>query len=71
MAKRKEPPKVEAKKAQPRKRKREGVAVRLDLSPEEHARLKKCADSFSLSMASFARMATMRLVTAWEKGEFK
>jgi len=62
---------MEATAKRPSSRKRTGIAVRLDLTPDEHARLKQCADAMSLTLASFARMATMRQVAAWERGEFK
>jgi len=41
---------------------RTAKAVRLDLTPEDYARLEKCAKRRGLTRASFARMAVLDLL---------
>jgi hypothetical protein len=48
-------------------RKRTGIPVRLDLSPEDHARLSRLAKEQGLSLSSYARMALFRLMKAQEE----
>jgi predicted HicB family RNase H-like nuclease len=49
-------------------RKRTGIAVRLDLAPEDHDRLTKLAKDQGLSLASYARMALFKQMKADEGG---
>jgi hypothetical protein len=49
-------------------RKRTGIAVRLDLAPEDHERLTKLAKDQGLSLSSYARMALFKQMKADEGG---
>lgn len=49
-------------------RKRTGIAVRLDLAPEDHERLTKIAKDQGLSLSSYARMALFKQMKADEAG---
>jgi hypothetical protein len=48
-------------------RKRTGKAVRLDLSPKDHARLERASEERGLSKSSFARMAVLALLKEIEE----
>jgi hypothetical protein len=50
------------------KRARSGIAVRLELPPEDHERASKIARGQGLSLASLARMALYRLMKDFEEG---
>jgi len=50
-----------------RKRNPDLVAVRLDLSSRDAARLERCAQAKGLSKASYARMATLERIKADEQ----
>jgi hypothetical protein len=50
-------------------RERKGVAVRLDMSPEDHERLERCAKRRGLTKASYARMAVLALIRGDEEEE--
>jgi hypothetical protein len=47
-------------------RKRTGIAVRLDLAPDDHDRLTKLAKDQGLTLASYARMALFKQMKADE-----
>jgi hypothetical protein len=51
--------KAGAKTVQTATRKRKGVAVRLEMDPEDIERLERVARRLGLSRASFARMAVL------------
>ena len=61
MAKKREGPTMDAAAASPKpNRTTLGKAVRLELSPEDYARLDRRARELGLTKASYARMAVMR-----------
>jgi hypothetical protein len=65
MAKRKEPPKVEATKKAPR---RTGAPVRLDLAEKDHERLERQAKRRGLNKASLSRMIILEWLDEQERG---
>jgi predicted HicB family RNase H-like nuclease len=68
MAKRAAGKKMQTATADPPKRTRNGIAVRLDLPPADHERASRMAREQGLSLASFARMALYRLMKETEGG---
>jgi hypothetical protein len=59
--------KQEAKNLVASQEERTPKAVRLDLAPEDYARLERCARRRGLTKASFARMAVLALIEQEEK----
>jgi hypothetical protein len=60
--------KAESKVMQPSEEGRNVKAVRLELPPDDYARLERCAKRRGLNKASYSRMAVLALIEKDEAG---